>query len=571
MNWFLNVCLISGLWIQVVVLTPNYTVTRSVIGCHTELLWQINSSNIGNTINITKDGVQVLYYRIEDSIQDKSEGRYELHLNNISTGAKERVVNVTLIITNVTMNDSGFYDVLIENTRYNRIRLVVADFKWKNALNQIEIRVGDIVNIIWKYETSSTEFDIILYRVFSASRKTRNEQLARWSNGFLKEQSGNNRMLAELVSGPDGKIGRVELRILDIEPEDINYVYKIGVQFNGDCIVYDEPVTLRESNEFYWLTHTDPLITTPRKSVNLVWEYHSKRLADKIIFTRYSNVTSKYEKVGMWSRMNGFETYINSTEFDLNKVIDDKNEEERIILGVSKPITADINSLYYCRVFIGDTFSSISQIQLITERPKLIPVDSVFITDIGDSVKFIWAYQYRFTAATISIKRKNYYDEKIEELGYWYRHKFELMIKDTHKLLFQITPNTTYSNGSAATITVMIVNTTDDDLNSVYICSVTFTDGETSSSQIAPEWNVTYNTQMSEITANDISFIKKPVNVFFMVIAGFVLLCVIITISVYIRDKFHHQSARYHVDKVHHKDNFCQLSQLRDPGSVSLL
>ncbi|KAK6176175.1 hypothetical protein SNE40_014505 [Patella caerulea] len=490
MNWLLSVCLISGLWVQVLVLTTDYTVTRSVIGCHTELLWQMNSSNIGNTINISKDGVQLLYYRIEDSLQDKTEGRYELQLNSVSTDAKENVVNVTLIIANITLTDSGFYDVLMENTRYNRIRLVVVDFDWKNAFNQIEIRVGDIVNIIWKYETSSTEFDIILYRVSPANRKTRKETLARWSNGLLKEQSGNNRLLAELIPGPDGRIGRVELRILDIEPDDINYVYKIGVQFNVDCIVYDEPVTFRESIDFYWLTRTTSLITTPRKSVELIWEYHSKKLADKIIFTRYSNMTSKNENVGMWSRTKGFETYINSTtEFNLNKVIDNKHQGERIILGISKPTTADINRIYYCRVFIEDSFSSISQIQLITERPKLSPVDSVVIKDIGDNLTLIWVYKYRFTAATISIKRKHYYDEKIVELGYWYRDTFELMITDAYKLLFQITPNTTYSNGSAATITVTIVNTTEDDLDSVYICSVTFTDGETCSSQISPAWS----------------------------------------------------------------------------------
>ncbi|XP_050419366.1 uncharacterized protein LOC126832555 [Patella vulgata] len=240
--------------------------------------------------------------------------------------------------------------------------------------------------------------------------------------------------------------------------------------------------------DFRWLKTRNPVKSTLRQDVKLVWEYQNSRPLHKIDIIRFDNNTNQVENIGEWTVVNGFvvDPFL-STEVELIL------RGERITLKLSEPIYKDFDKIYRCQVYYGESFSEVSEIQLIAERPALTFAYHI----IKDELHLVWNYRYRYPVVAVILVQKG---SNLTELGFWYQGKFEIEKHYMGRLMFKKT-RAEIDGFIEENITLTILNVTHDDLKFSYRCEIIPGDGQKITLDKVPtvNWNITITEQPSSV------------------------------------------------------------------------
>ncbi|XP_050399740.1 uncharacterized protein LOC126816976 isoform X2 [Patella vulgata] len=406
---------------------------------------------------------------------DKTD-RYEIQKTATIQGQ-----HITLNITNVTLQDAGIYRCKVDLTDHSKdINLTVIDFQWKSNMATMKVRVANNITMQWEY-VSKAEFEYIF--LFRKSMEDDNRRgLVKWEYGIEAERWKDDRMDLRLITNNSTKI---IFNLRTLVEDDLKYKYHLQLKYSDTCIISHKPVSLQEDIEFQWLSTVDRMTSTVSKNVTLLWKYESIKLANQIIFYKFNTLTGQNREIALWTKGGAFrQSPRQATALQFNKLPIGNTSGEIIRLTFIKPIDGDFDVIYKSKIFCGVAFTSVKGIELRAQRPSIYSEVGEIEGRLGDDIRFVWYYEYKYGIDTIIITRNDKVNHEIMAIGHWHKDTF-LPNKGVNgnRLMF-IKTETKITNGVEGQITLVLHNTTLVDFRYNYICRITFIDAQTISDRI---------------------------------------------------------------------------------------
>ncbi|KAK6167490.1 hypothetical protein SNE40_021506 [Patella caerulea] len=341
----------------------------------------------------------------------------------------------------------------------------VGNVQWLLGTNTpLIVFTGHNAAIAWVHQQHSEDDSITIYK--------NNVSIATFLKDDMVTMTDDERYNLQKTQNETRQ--EITLTITNVTVEDSG-IYRCYIDLLKDYKDIQLNIT-----DFRWLKTRNPVKSTLRQDVELVWKYESSRSIHRIDIIRYGNNTNQVENIGKWTEVKGFvvDPFL-STEAQLGL------SEERIALKFIQTIYKDFEKIYRCQVYYGKSFSEISEIQLIAERPTL-----AFSYDIiNDQLHLVWKYRYHYPIAVVILEQKG---SKLKELGFWYQGNFEIEKNYTGRLMFNKTM-ADIGGFIEEKITLTILSVTRDDVNFPYRCDVIPGDGQTISLDQVPRvnWKIT--------------------------------------------------------------------------------
>ncbi|XP_050416959.1 uncharacterized protein LOC126830606 [Patella vulgata] len=433
----------------------------SVVGCNAELIWEWPGKATRASVAKSQNSHEEL--RVE------SNDKYRIDRTT------ERV---TLTMYNVTMVDTAVYISRLGSEKKD-VNLAVTDFRWQNEIRTKYVRVGEAMTLLWAFVTKVTARTIRLHRKLPSTNGAPPQDLVQWENGAKKTLIEDNRMMFNLDKAGNDDMYRVNFTIRDTKIDDLKYIYNIEVKFNDNCLKTEKPVELMEDFDFKWLPSQNSVISTIYQPVELVWKYHSLKLANKIIFTRYYNLTKKKTQLGMWTIERGFEYKADGIVFNKSNT----NQEETIIMTIKMVTNKDFDHFYECRVFCGILFNSVSGIELLAELPHISSDKRVIKSRPTENITFVWSFRYKFPVLWVILTRSNRSNGEDNQIGFIYNKTLtvKLLVNDGNRIRGNVTEKEEDNGYIYGQITLSLLNTTKDDFSyKYYVCRIAFIDKQSS-------------------------------------------------------------------------------------------
>ncbi|XP_050416969.2 uncharacterized protein LOC126830611 [Patella vulgata] len=415
----------------------------SVVGCDADLIWESPEKDYRMSIA-----------KIKNSKEEQLD-------NNIKKYWLERTPrNVILTIKELEMKDAGYYRITI-GSKHEDINLIVTDFQWKNNVTAKYVRVGDTIDLCWEFVTKRPADTIRLYRAAAGIRQV----LARWENGNQQANIADGRIIqCYFHKYGNGDTYRAYLTLPNITIDDFKYEYIIEVAFNDICLKTEEPVHLKREVNFKWMSSPNPVNSTIKDDVKLVWKYDSSELANKIILTRYSNITKERKQLGIWNFEKGFQSKVEGIKFNKSNT----NQEVNIIMTIQNANKDAFDHFYECQVFYGVFFNSVSGIELVPVLPHIYSDTMVVKSRPTEDVKFVWHFRYAFPVLWVRFRRSSVQNGPANaeyDIGHWHNETFTPKLTDNGGKRIEF--NKTEGDGDGQ-ITLSLLNTTKDDFSKKY-------------------------------------------------------------------------------------------------------
>ncbi|XP_050400961.1 uncharacterized protein LOC126817839 [Patella vulgata] len=387
--------------------------------------------------------------------------------------------HISLNIRNVTLQDAGIYICKVGFTEhYTDINLTVTDFQWKGNKTTMMVGLGNDITMQWGYVSKAVFQYIFLYRKSNGTRRG----LVKWEGGTEVERWDDDRMDLRLITNSSTNI---VFNLRNVDEDDLKYKYHLQLKYSDTCIISHKPVSLQEDIEFKWLSTVDRMTSTVSKNVTLLWKYESVKLAKKIIFYQFNKITGQNREIALWTKDGAFrQTPRQATVLQFDKLPIGNRSGEIIRLILIKPIDGYFDLIYNCKIFCAVAFNSLKGIELRAQRPSIDSEVGEIEGRLGDNIRFVWYYGYKYGIDTIIITREEKHNKEIMAIGQWHKDMF-LPNKDVNgnRLVFNKS-GIDSPNGINGQIILKLLNTTLGDFKYNYICRITFTDAQTSSNRI---------------------------------------------------------------------------------------
>ncbi|XP_050399965.1 uncharacterized protein LOC126817152 isoform X2 [Patella vulgata] len=415
------------------------------MGCMTELIWSLEADNLNVII------------RKNNNITIEDDSKYNIGERYTKNGPV-----TVLTILNTTLDDTGLYSrhlALTPKLHQNDIHLSVLDFKWRNDIKPVKVKVEDDVMLKWAYDKIDLSYEIFVYRKLPDSTKRYllvDANLV--GNGIWNNAQMDPRIHFHKTS--NGSTEFVELTLQNITENDMSYVYIIELDFGNSCFMREETVILIEEPRWSFEKEIEGQM---KENVSLNWKYYYSYPSKYIKFNRRDDHMD-YHILGYWNGNRFFRGV------DVDKFIFKRNVVlggEEITLTIPNTVADDFNTTYGCNVTFSNGLTSYKEL-ILKEGPR-VDVPNIYIKGaIGDTVKLIFEYYYRFPATRINVMRNTSSEINFKNVGYWTESGYNSVLDDD-RLIFQ---KQAISDGGK--IYLGILDTTSTDYNTTYIFSVLF-------------------------------------------------------------------------------------------------
>ncbi|XP_050401000.1 uncharacterized protein LOC126817863 isoform X2 [Patella vulgata] len=198
------------------------------------------------------------------------------------------------------------------------------------------------------------------------------------------------------------------------------------------------------------------------------WEYITKAVSEYILVYRISPFDEKSRRDLVQLEIKNMAMEGDDDRVTVTLNTDDKGTTT-VLFTLRKVTEEDVDYNYFIEFRHSDSCSIISKPILLTlpEGPRMDVPNKYIQGTIGNTVKLIFRYYYRFPAISINVIRDNSPKLNYQKVGYWTESGYNPVIDDD-RLVFHKQPIL-----DGAQITLDILNTTFTDY-STYIFSVLF-------------------------------------------------------------------------------------------------
>ncbi|KXJ11358.1 Limbic system-associated membrane protein [Exaiptasia diaphana] len=322
--------------------------------------------------------------------------------------------NATLVITNVTMADSGIYGCLLLLSRgswssmpISKVELIVTDCKaffTKIPPSKLHVLKGETVKLVWDYHVDDMEreFNLLSPRwYYRYNKDTIQREIIGFNNRFIgwKFQISNITCPPRLIK-PIIRVSRqsnATIFITNVTVVDSGiYGCTLALKYGAD-ITNEVHLIVADCKAFFTLNPPSRLYVLKGETVKLVWDYHVDNIVKEfktlspLWYYRYNKDTIQRKIIGFNNPYIGwkFQTASNTCPPRLLKPTVRVRRESNATLVITNVTMAD-SGIYGCTLALINKDYIRTEANLIVTAQTAILSPGSLVRNDGKDVVFQW-------------------------------------------------------------------------------------------------------------------------------------------------------------------------------------